>query len=77
MYSTIHWINHYPLDNSVGFNSAFESPRQFFYGVWGWCDALTRRTKHAPGVRASRGKWGHAPPEILKIRLSANAFCAF
>ena len=36
-----------------------------------------RRNNRAPGVLASRAMQGHAPWEILKIRLSENALCAF
>ena len=40
-------------------------------------DPATSRTKRAPGARACRGKWGHAPQKSLKIRLFEKAFCAF
>ena len=52
-----------------------QARRQGF--LQGGCDPTIGRTKRVPGVRASRGKWGHAPREILKIRLSENAFCKF
>ena len=61
------------------FGKIYRPVGRFFCGGWGGggFDPTTRRTKRAPGVRDSRGKWGHAPREILKIRLSENATRAF